>query len=149
MAELGITEVTEGGPATQVPGSEQAANVGVAVGVAVAVAVGVAVAVTVGVAVMVTVALAVAVGVEVAVAVGVAMGLPWPSPANLTVKTLLLALSTTTSFADFLPSESGVNTMVTVQSLSPGIAPVQFPDGTNSPSVVLTEAIFMAFEFGL
>ena len=67
----------------------------------------------------------------------------------LTLRGLLLALSTIVSSADFLPSDDGVKTIDTTQVLSAARLPIQLSDGTNSGFDDAIELILIAFGLGL
>jgi hypothetical protein len=136
-AELGISEEIDGGPDVghaPAPGLGHAAGVGSAVGVAVAVAVGVAVVV--------------GVGATVAVGVEVGTGAPLPSPVIAILSDLPLALLIV-KFADFLPSDNGVNTIDMSQRPSAAKLVTQSCEATNCPLDELMKLTSTAIEFGL
>ncbi len=67
----------------------------------------------------------------------------------LTLSGLPLALLTIVNFADFLPSDDGVKTIDTTQSLPAARLPIQLADGTNSGFDDSIELILIGIEFGL
>jgi hypothetical protein len=79
----------------------------------------------------------------------VTTGAPLPAPVILTSSALLLALLAIISFADFSPSDDGVNTIDTTQVPFAARLPTQLADGTNSGFDDAIELMSIAIEFGL